>query len=55
MSHPVRVDFHCALLWIRSLEIAQSPLADHHELGYIAARASEIDQLFERYRSPWRA
>ncbi|HET9893180.1 MAG TPA: hypothetical protein VFQ42_22070 [Mycobacterium sp.] len=48
-------DFHTTLLWIRSLEIAQAPRADRAELGFVAASAGEIDQLFTRYRSPWRA
>jgi hypothetical protein len=46
---PPRVDFHCALLWLRSLEIAvgHSPVLMLSEL--------EMQDLFERYRSPWRA
>lgn len=50
-SHPVppRNDFHCALLWLRSLEIAvgHSPFLMLSEL--------EMADLFQRYRSPWRA
>lgn len=50
-SHPVppRSDFHCSLLWLRSLEIAIgcSPVLMLSEL--------EMADLFARYRSPWRA
>lgn len=46
---PVRLDFHCALLWLRSLEL----LAGHSPVLVM----SELDMcdLFARYRSPWRA
>jgi hypothetical protein len=46
---PTPPDFHCALLWLRSMEIAIgcSPVLMLSEL--------EMDDLFARYRSPWRA
>lgn len=42
-------DFHCALLWLRSLEIAigHSPALMLSEL--------EMHDLFIRYRSPFKA
>ena len=45
----IPVDFHCALLWLRSLEIitGHAPLLVMSEL--------EMADLFGRYRSPWRA
>lgn len=48
-SHPIRVDFHCALLWLRSLEILNG-----HTMSLML---SELDMhdLFVRYRSPWKA
>lgn len=46
---PIRADFHCALLWLRAMEIlvGHSPILLLSEL--------ERQDLFERYRSPWRA
>ena len=46
---PIRPDFHCALLWLRALEIliGNSPRTMLAEL--------ETPDLFEQYRSPWRA
>lgn len=46
---PIRVDFHCALLWLRALEmhVGHSPVLLLSEL--------EMQDLFARYRSPWRA
>ena len=45
----IPVDFHCALLWLRSLEIigGHKPVLVLSEL--------EMTDLFGRYRSPWRA
>jgi len=42
-------DFHLALLWLRSLEIiiGHSPVLVMSEL--------DMEDLFARYRSPWRA
>lgn len=51
-SHPVptRPDFHCALLWLRSLEIATGCS------GSLNRVMSEVElDLFLRYRPPWRA
>lgn len=47
--HPPRVDFHMALLWLRSMEIVVG-----HSPSLVAAEL-ERDDLFSRYRSPWRA
>lgn len=50
-THPAPpvVDFHMALLWLRALEIetGSSPVLLLSEL--------QMADLFERYRSPWRA
>jgi len=48
-SAPQRADFHCALLWLRSLEllVGHSPLLVMSEI--------EMADLFGRYKSPWRA
>lgn len=44
---PCKPDFHCALLWLRALEI---------ENGLSPALCDiEVDDLFSRYRPPWRA
>jgi len=42
-------DFHCALLWLRSLEIVvgHSPVVMLGEL--------DMHDLFARYKSPWKA
>lgn len=44
-----RLDFHLALMFIRSLEscVGRAMPADE--------RDRELTDLFERYRSPWRA
>lgn len=44
-------DFHIALLWIRSLEIATSHPPQVSQLDFDL----EIHNLFATYRSPWRA
>lgn len=48
-GHVFLNDFHCALLWLRSLEIAcgHSPMLMLSEL--------EMHDLFVRYRSPFKA
>lgn len=46
---PPRVDFHCALLWVRSLEIVTGRTLE------LSASDPEMHELFARYRSPWRA
>ena len=42
-------DFHCALLWLRALEIivGQDP--------NLVASELEMEDLFARYHSPWKA
>lgn len=46
---PIRNDFHMSLLWLRSIEIevGHSPVLVMSEL--------DMQDLFSRYRSPWRA
>lgn len=44
-----RSDSHCALLWLRSLEI----LVGHAPT--LVVSELEMQDLFARYRSPWRA
>lgn len=45
---PIRNDFHMVLLWFRSLEIAGGQVS-------AGVSESEMEDLFRRYRSPWKA
>jgi hypothetical protein len=46
---PTKADFHCALLWLRSLEILTG------SSSALMMSELELHDLFQRYRSPWRA
>jgi hypothetical protein len=46
---PIRNDFHTSLLWLRSMEI----IVGHGP--HLMMSELEMDDLFARYRSPWRA
>ena len=46
---PTKADFHLTLLWCRSLEIITGSSSE------LMMSELEMADLFERYRSPWRA
>ena len=53
-AHALRSDFHCALLWIRSMEVAAGKT---QHVAWIASFVKEIDdhELFRTYVSPIKA
>jgi hypothetical protein len=46
-------DFHIAILWLRSLELAVGHAVGHSRATKLSKR--ELNALFVRYRSPYKA
>lgn len=52
---PPRADFHMSLLWLRSMEIAIGAMSGEAFIYQLHTDATDMADLFSRYRSPWRA